>query len=611
MTAVDTAAGSVSLTASTGNIVVTNSAAANDIGATGGITLTAAADNASISIQAGADVDSSGGAHTYTADDIEIAGTITATGQTVNLASTTAGDAIDVGDPGGGGDNMANTLELAGAEIQNITATDLNIGGATAGAITVDGISAANSNNITGLVTLTANGAGSTVTFQNTASTFNALSVHANDRLAVNTDITTDVGDMTLDADSDDAVDTNDDLVFAAGATIASAGSLTLAATTGGITGTGDLTLNAQNGLSLGNAFTGAGSTVFNADSDGNSTGNYTSTTMALGANTLNVSGASVNTRTSLTAGTTTLNGAVTGSGLTVTALTLTGASAALTGTTIGGQSGNDAAAAATMPDAASHTINGCENTSCVVAVVTPPAPPELDNVQVDTGGTGVTGGTGGGSDGTSTGGSTGGDTTGGDTSGGDNSGGDPAGGDTADSDTGGSDTSDSGGGETSGADSSTGGETTADDNSGGSTGGDTSSTGGGTEDVAGGDSGGGWSDGSFNAASGDVLLTDTVGNFEVFFEALKEDGAKTLELLEASENLENAELASLVKALGDILGEYEFVSTTIPTNAFDDKATTLLPGLLTFDPAGIGGDTSTSPASRSYRPPSFGRFQF
>ncbi|CAN0572219.1 unnamed protein product, partial [Laminaria digitata] len=50
VTGVDTAAGSVSLTATTGNIVVANTAAANDIGATTGITLSAATDHASITI---------------------------------------------------------------------------------------------------------------------------------------------------------------------------------------------------------------------------------------------------------------------------------------------------------------------------------------------------------------------------------------------------------------------------------------------------------------------------------------------------------------------------------------------------------------------------------
>ena len=498
----------------------------------------------------------------------------------MTLASTTAGDAVDVGDPGGGGDNVADTLELAGAEIQNITAANLNIGGSGAGDMTVDGITAANSNNISGIVTLTAGGNGSAMTFQNTASTFNALTANADDRLSVNIGITTDTGNLALDGDADNAADTNDDTVIAAGITLASAGSMTIGGTTGGITGSGAVTLNADSGLTLSDGYTGSGNADFKADNDSNGVGNFVASTINVGANTLTVTGKNVNTGTSVTAGTTALDGAVTGSGLTVTALTLTGASAALTGTTVGGQTGDDAATATTMPDGASHTVNGCQKTSCVVAVVTPPPPDDLDTVQVGTGGTG----------GTDTGGGSGG--TGGDASGGDSSG----------SDSGGSDTGDTSGGDTSG------GDTSGTDSSGG---GDTSSTGGGTGDIADGDTGGGWSDGSFNPASGDVLLTGSIGNFQVFFESLKEDGADTLELLEASENMDNPELASLVKALGDILGEYEFVSTSIPTNAFDDKATTLLPGLLTFDPAALGGDGPASPASPSYRPPSFGRFQF
>lgn len=591
---IDTASGSVTLVATTGNITVSNSSAANDIGATTAISLTASADNAAITIQAGTDVESTGGAHTYTADDIEITGTVTATGQTVTLASTTAGDAVDVGDPGGGGDNVANTLELAGAEIQNITAANLTIGGSAAGNMTVDGITAANSNNISGTVTLTAGGNGSTLTFQNTASTFNALSANADDRLAVNVDVTTDTGNLSITADADDTADTNDDAVIAAGATLTSAGSLTLAAKTGGITGSGALNLTAKNGLTLSNAFTGSGNAVFNADSDGNSSGNFAATTINVGANSLNITGASVNAGTSVTAGATTLNGTVTGSGLTVASLTLTGASATLTGTTVGGQTGSDAATATTMPDAATHTVNGCEKNRCVVAVVEPTTA-DLDAVQVDTGGS--TGDTGGGATGGDTGGNTGGDTGG-------DAGGD-SGGETSGSDT-------------SGGDTTTGGDTPAEDTSGGSTSGGetTSTTGSGSGDSAGGatggESGGGWTSGSFNPASGDLLLTESVGNFQVFFELLKEEGAKTLELLEASEKLENSELASLVKALGEILGEYEFVSTAIPTNAFDDKATTLLPGLLTFEPAvGNAADGSASPASGGYKPPSFGRFQF
>ena len=319
---------------------------------------------------------------------------------------------------------------------------------------------------------------------------------------------------------------------------------MTLGGTTSGISTAGAVTLNADNGLTLSDAFTSAGTTVLNADADSNSSGNFATSTINAGANTLTITGANVNTGTSLAAGTTTLNGAITGSGLTVTALTLTGASATLTTTTVNGQSGNDAAAQVTMPDGVTHTVNGCQKTSCPVPDTTPDTSDASDDLdKVDTGGSG--GGTGGG-------GSTG--------------GGDTGGGDTG---------SDSGGGETGG-------------------------------------SGSSWADGSFDASEGDVVLTGSIGNFQVFFELLQEEGAETLELLEASEKLENPELAELVKALSEILGEYEFVSTSIPTNAFNDKAATLLPGLLTFEPGGGAGEgVSSATGATGYRPPSFGRFQF
>ncbi|MFA5293623.1 MAG: filamentous hemagglutinin N-terminal domain-containing protein, partial [Phycisphaerae bacterium] len=134
---VDTDGGSVALTATTGDITVTNTAAADDIGATTTIALTAVADEGKITINSGADVESTGGTHTYTADKMAIAGTITATGQKVILKAESAidDDAINLGSTV---DTTGNTLELSDAEIDNITATTLQIGEAgQAEAITV------------------------------------------------------------------------------------------------------------------------------------------------------------------------------------------------------------------------------------------------------------------------------------------------------------------------------------------------------------------------------------------------------------------------------------------------------------------------------------------
>jgi len=402
--------------------------------------------------------------------------------------------------------------------------------------------------------------AGRSVTFSGGASTFNALSARADDQIAVKVDVTTDTGGLALDGDADNAADTNDNLVFTGGRSLTSAGGISLDATTGGISGAGTLTLNANNGVTFSAAFTGTGATIVNGNTDGDGAGAVTATTINLGANALTMSGVSVNTGTSLMAGAVTLNGAVAGSGLTVASLTLTGASAVMINTTVNGKTGEDAAAETDMPDALTHLVNGCIKSGCAAS--------PLNNIDaiVNVSDPDVSS--------------------------------DPV-------------ASDSSGG----ADSF--GEASADSSAGagGDTGGDTGSGGGSSSDSSsargdGGAASGGWAGASFNAAAGDAVLTDSAATLRAFFESLTEEGANNLDLLEAADDLRNPEIASLVSALGEILGEYAFISASVPTNAFNDKAQTLLPGLLTFEPA-AGDGIAIRSGRREYRPPSLGRFQF
>lgn len=131
---VGTAAGSVSLAAGSGNVTVTNTAAANDVEATGTITVTLMGDDALLTINAGADSESIGGTHKYTADKMDLAGTITATGQIVVLAPNESGEAVDLGSTTNA---AADTLELSSAELAGVSASILRVGSATTGAITV------------------------------------------------------------------------------------------------------------------------------------------------------------------------------------------------------------------------------------------------------------------------------------------------------------------------------------------------------------------------------------------------------------------------------------------------------------------------------------------
>ena len=132
-----------------------------------------------------------------TAADLVLAGTgalNSQTGETFITAS--AGRSIGLGATAATGG-----LNLAGSELQQITATGLTL--TSAGNITVDGITAANSTNITGTTTLTANGVASQVNLINTASAFHALTVNSTTTIANNATLTLDVGDLTLNAGTD------------------------------------------------------------------------------------------------------------------------------------------------------------------------------------------------------------------------------------------------------------------------------------------------------------------------------------------------------------------------------------------------------------------------
>jgi filamentous hemagglutinin family protein len=132
---VSTSSGSVHLTATTGNVSVENTAAANDIDATAGISITLSGTDAIFHIASSADVENnSSGDIDVTADNMDIAGTITASGQRVTLKSKTDGDAVNLGFLN---NTASNTLELSDAELYAITANYLEIGSTTQGAFTV------------------------------------------------------------------------------------------------------------------------------------------------------------------------------------------------------------------------------------------------------------------------------------------------------------------------------------------------------------------------------------------------------------------------------------------------------------------------------------------
>jgi len=237
--------------------------------------------------------------------DISIVGAISSgTGQTT--ISTANGATIGLG--GTAGDSTIDTAELG-----KITAGTLNIGNSSTGNITVDGITAANSNNFTTVNLTTASG--SSISFSNNNSTFNALTVNGGGAsFGSGLTVATDTGKLTLNSTSITSAGAltlagATGIDFGSGVTFAAGGTLSMSTTSGDITGAGAFTLTSAGDISLSDNFTTAGATVITADSDGNGSGDFSIST----AKTLSTGNSSL----TLTANDVTLSGSISaGSGL-------------------------------------------------------------------------------------------------------------------------------------------------------------------------------------------------------------------------------------------------------------------------------------------------------
>ncbi len=152
-------------------------------------------------------------------------------------------------------------LTISGTEFERISAAQLTVGGPDATLITVDGLTDAQTQNA-GLVVLDATGNGARVVFSGTGSTFNALTVEADDGIDVNADLRVDTGDMSLNADADNTADSDDGLHIALGVVIATTptgGSITLSAAHGGIEAAGAATIDANQDLFINSDLTAPG----------------------------------------------------------------------------------------------------------------------------------------------------------------------------------------------------------------------------------------------------------------------------------------------------------------------------------------------------------------
>ncbi|SCA64343.1 hypothetical protein AB751O23_AZ_00040 [Chlamydiales bacterium SCGC AB-751-O23] len=261
-----TSAGNMTLDATKGNITADSTLnltaidnlSINDSLTTAGVTtLTADSDglgSGDLSLASGKTINTGGSAATLTASDIILEGSLTTGAAALNLLvsdGATTDATIGLGD-------ADKDFDLTGAELGRITAGDVQIGDSTSGSITVDNVTAANSNGMSGLVTLDATKTGADIIFENAASTFNSILATADDTMQIFVDLTTDVGDMTLDGT----------MTFDGDRTLISEENMLLNPTGDSITGTGAVTLNANADIDINGDMTTAGVITISVDHD-------------------------------------------------------------------------------------------------------------------------------------------------------------------------------------------------------------------------------------------------------------------------------------------------------------------------------------------------------
>ena len=195
--------------------------------------------------------------------DLVLNGAITTTGN-VLIAST---NNINIGV----GENLSGfSYQVSDAELQNLTAANLTIGDADTGNIYIRGLATEDTANISELVSIEAIRDDRNIYFDDTASTFKTLSAVADRGVYVYKDLSTTVGDLTLNGDYDNSGDGFDRVYFSGAPTVSSNEDLILSSQSGGIRTNSAVNLHANKDVVMNHGFyhEGTGDIVISADHD-------------------------------------------------------------------------------------------------------------------------------------------------------------------------------------------------------------------------------------------------------------------------------------------------------------------------------------------------------
>jgi hypothetical protein len=201
-------AGAMSLSAATGVYIhdnIVSTAAANKI-----LTINADNDstgtNGALTVHSGATISSNDNIVRITAWDFDLDGTIDAGSNTarsfINIHGAETGQTIGIG-------TSTADMHVDATEFSKLTAKGLVIGSTTSSDLTLLAVNKAQSDDITGIVTLVAGRDGSKVTFDTgTPSTFHALEVQADNGVHMKTDVHITTGSIHLDGDMENQAET-------------------------------------------------------------------------------------------------------------------------------------------------------------------------------------------------------------------------------------------------------------------------------------------------------------------------------------------------------------------------------------------------------------------
>lgn len=198
-----------------------------------------------LDIADGVTLSSSGSPLTVTVGDLDLnaTGRIDAGVGDLAILGSTASDTIGVGS-GLAGDEIGISV----AELANLTASDLTIGDGSATLLRVGGVTATDLSGISGTTNLVA----TDITFQSVAE-FPSLSARATDSISVLADLSTSVGTLLLQGDSDAGGAGSNDVTLAADIALYSVGDLQVLASGG---------IQLSGGAGTQNTFTGASLTL-------------------------------------------------------------------------------------------------------------------------------------------------------------------------------------------------------------------------------------------------------------------------------------------------------------------------------------------------------------